>query len=37
MNLNLNLMQNHEIVISNPPYLSEEHYQKKIKPQIKKY
>jgi methylase of polypeptide subunit release factors len=31
----LNEVLNADIVISNPPYLSEQHYSKYLKPQIK--
>lgn len=37
MQTQLELIKTHNIIISNPPYLSEKHYQKYLKPQIKKY
>lgn len=33
----LNYVLDFDIVVSNPPYLSKEHYQKYLKAQIKKY
>lgn len=33
----LSKMVNFDIVISNPPYLSEDHFKKFLKPQVKRY
>lgn len=34
---NLNFMDECEITVSNPPYLSEDHYHKELKRQVKRF